>query len=129
MKCIQYDPATGKILGFLDAPESIIIIQGGNIIMSDRLDPRFWYVKDGIAIPRPDNQIMVSKTSISADGIDTAVISGVPAGATIRIQTDRENKVISDGSDIHLTSAKPMRIFVQIDAFPLKDKEVTIYAN
>jgi hypothetical protein len=129
MKCIKYDPDTGKIIYSLDAPFEIIGIQEGSFIFSDPLDPRQWYVKDKIATPRPDNQITVSKTTINADGIDAAIISGVPAGAIVRIQTDRETRVISDGTDIHLTSAKPMKILVHIEAFPLKEKEVTIYAN
>jgi hypothetical protein len=68
-------------------------------------DPDKRYVDDGRIKDRPTALIALSAEAIRADGVDTAMLQGVPAGWEIRI--DGASAGAADGSDIEIVSAEP----------------------
>jgi hypothetical protein len=68
-------------------------------------DPEKRYVDDSQVKDRPLAQIALTAGQIVADGVDAAMLQGVPAGWEIRI--DGTSAGTADGSDIEIVSAEP----------------------
>lgn len=68
-------------------------------------DPDKRYVDEGALRDRPVAPITLTAEEILADGADTALVRGVPAGWQIRV--DGASAGVSDGSDIEMVSSEP----------------------
>lgn len=75
-------------------------------------DPDRRYVDEGQVKDRPVAPIVLTADQIVADGIDTAMLQGVPAGWEIRM--DGSPFGIADGTDIEIVSSEPHAYAIEI---------------
>jgi len=88
------------------------------------------YFPDGEPVLRPDNPAQLDKTSIVADGVDVATLSGVPVGAVVTLSAVGvlERVTVDDGV-LEITAELPGDYTVSIDTFPAKSKELSFVAT
>lgn len=84
------------------------------------------YIEARAVCPRPSMNVTLSKTRIAADGVDTAVISGIPDGATVRLD---ENEHVVTGGNIELTSTMPATYRIAVESWPCLPFEIEIVAE
>jgi len=86
-------------------------------------------VATGDVIARPDGATTIDKTTITADGVDVAVISNIPDPSEVEIRSGIgvQLKTVTDGF-LNITAEEADTIVVLVSGvFPIKDKlhEVT----
>jgi len=110
-----------------DDPSShIYIIEDDSI--SD-LDLCFlWYYENEQRLPRLEAPISIDKTSIIADGIDTAILTGLPNPTKIVVGDNLFTVIVEDGS-LELTFDLPGTYQIHVDPFPFQYQEVQIVAS
>lgn len=128
-----YNPADGKIICTKIRPESdaesalVGELFGMEYLRDTDGSELFQYVVSGELVSRPINAYILNKSSITADEIDEAIISGIPDGAELFV-----NKIslglVSDGA-VELTADIPGNLAVRLVLFPYLDYEVTINAS
>lgn len=135
---IVYDAASGRIkrtgvaMG-ADGGGSLASAQAGSgeaVITGVTADPRTEYVdtSTGQIVPRPVMGLSIDKTSIAADSVDKATITGIPAGALYIIPSRRLSGVVNDGF-LEITSAVAGAFDVVIELFPYQTWSVTVVAT
>jgi hypothetical protein len=92
----------------------------------DLLHNYYYDVVSGSFVPRILIPVTVDKTSISADGIEKAVISGVPNETAITINNELH---IADGTDIEFQSDTLGEFVFSFYLKPYLRTEVIINAN
>lgn len=103
------------------APYSILRVQSHS-----RVSKSQYYVLDGELTDRPNLSCASSKSTITADGVDSAVVSDVPVGSAI-VVTGGDYTV--DGDAIEVTATSPGEIFVDITPpFPSKPLTISVIA-
>jgi hypothetical protein len=119
----------GMIVRTGSAPEGMISIQAGTgeYAIEAAGDDLTQYVVGGAVTDKPAMPVSIDKTTVSADGIDLATISGIPVGALCRVASIAE-AVVNDGT-IELTFDNPGDYEITIIAFPYLDYTVTINAT
>jgi len=128
VKFAQYDPATGRIGFVADLPESMIELQDGSIYVGDA-DPKLDYIVGGQCVPRPQSPVGVPRTTVKADGADELVLTGVPAGAQLRVTGPTPmTGAVDQAGDVTLTFALAGEYRLAVDAFPFLSLEVAINA-
>ena len=135
MYIIQYSLQTGEVVdcektsslptpslyeGFLDISGSIA---GRNefIAMRHAVFSGLKYVdlNDSTLKDRPSIGAVLSKGTITANGVDTATISGIEAGLLIHIVDASGSELITaDGSDLDITSGVVDTIRIVVKGFP-----------
>ncbi len=124
---VLYSPQTGLIRQVMDIAddEADLYEQPDGAVMPVTASPELErdYVLDGVVIPRPTLSAF-DKTSIAADGIDTATLSGLPDPCTILIN-GQEHTVT--GGTLDLDADRPGTYRVEIRHFPYRDfaQEIT----
>ena len=118
-----YDPNTGQIVG---SGTSNIIKAGSNSIIPGYFDSAKFYVSNGEAVERPTMPIVVSATSIKADGKADSVISGIPTGVTC--DHEDTSTVMADTS-IDFTAEHPGTYTFAFSKFPYIPVTITIEAT
>ncbi len=95
--------------------------------------PRDWYI-DVTANPptpilRPEFSGAIDKTAIRPDGLDAAVLSGLPNPSTVTIIgiMRRDVTTVTDGN-FRITSTAAGRLSVYVDGFPEKLFQTTVTA-
>jgi len=127
-KFAQYDPVTGRIGFAADVPDSMVELQGGSIYVGDA-DPKYDYIVDGQCVPRPQSPVDVPRTTVKADGTDELVLTGVPAGAQLRVTGPTPmTGTVDQAGDVTLTFALAGEYRLAVDAFPFLSLEVAINA-
>jgi hypothetical protein len=80
---------------------------------------------------RPSPACPLDKPTITADGLDTATVSGIPTGASVRV-TDSNGATdytVNDGT-LEVTADEPGTITITVTpAFPYKPLTVTVTAT
>lgn len=135
---VRYNTTTGAILGFGElADEAGLPLQEAlypdDGFVADRGDPDTQYVdllsEPPAVVARPTFAITTDKTSITADGADTATISGIPAGTLVTLLASDDfgeaSEVINSGSTTITTVHKVPHI-LRFNLFPYADHEVII---
>lgn len=75
---------------------------------------RSWCVVDGELAPRSESAISMSATSITADGQDEVIISGIPEGAVVQMfGVVKVAPTVVTGGSVTLTCSVPGKIHVQ----------------
>ncbi|MDF0750278.1 hypothetical protein NLU14_08550 [Marinobacter sp. 71-i] len=90
------------------------------------MDDATAYVADGEVLARQPFPFTVSATQIVADGGDTAAITGVPAGTSVR-WPDGQVDEVTDGV-VEFSVDLPGTYTLRFTAIPYLDAEVTIEA-
>jgi hypothetical protein len=76
--------------------------------------------------------ILVSKNTILADAVDAAVITGIPAGSQIIIQSTTKyfDPITMDSSGtLNFTAGTKSTYTIEIESFPYQLYKITIVAN
>lgn len=112
---VVYDTATGLIKAVgraMDAKGGVSTAWAQTrgtdaVLVGQTADPETQYVdpSSGTLRERPALTLTVDKTTITADGVDTATISGVPAGARYAVLGTAVAGDVADGV-IEVTSTK-----------------------
>ena len=138
----KYDPLTGEIIGrqlvsSFEPPtgDDLTLDSGNKLIVRVKGDsPHTHYVVLGdpdAVQARPVSAMSIDKVAISADGVDEAIIIGIPVGSTASIVEDGEEEslVITDGT-LEISTELPGTISVRIaDVFPIADYTVEVVAT
>lgn len=122
-----YNNVTGYILGSAQGDEETINAnkpEGAEIIEGSFSGEHF-YIQDGSAVERPALILILSRTTVTADGIDYVLIEGIPEGATIR---DDNDSITSDGAVVEFVSDIVGEHKFWVSAWPYQDAEVIINA-
>ena len=131
---LLYDPATGKVVSHVSGayddpanwkPAELEAFLLSAYQMSLHNHERDFYILGGVLEPRPGMPVSVDKTDITADDVDVATISGVPAGASVG---DGVESVVADGSDIQFSTDIEGTHEIVIEKFPFKPYTVVINA-
>lgn len=129
---IIYD-AAGHIIrsgqcqdGFLAAQ----VVDQNEFVLMGTVDLYKDYVAQGEVLRRPAQQTAIDKLTLTADGIDTVVFSGAPAGADIRIENRASGDSVSGAlSDPDTFSTTILGAYnVLITCWPYLDWEAQINA-
>lgn len=131
---VVYDPATGRVLRGGKCPAAVVPhqAQSGEAVLRNHdlieFDPHLHMVgPDGERLDRPDGPWSIDKTSIVADDVDVATISGLPEGMTIRA-----NGVVAEVDAtgvVEVSSDKVGEIRVEGEAWPWRPLAITITAT
>lgn len=126
MNIVFYDSNTGEInrVVFAGSPENISANTEGEsnyIITSSDVSALDKRVVNNEIVSRPVFDITTSGN----------IISGVPAGATIKIHSSNiaEQEFTADGTDITITPEIPGIYTVKINLWPYQEEEITIEYN
>lgn len=84
------------------------------------------YVSGGAVVPRPDPGISIDKTQITADGVDVATISSIPATAVAYL----DDEVVSHDGTLEVGSEAPAIMPIRIvPEWPAREWEVMVTAT
>lgn len=112
--------------------EDMLQLQGdpenGRFVMAGVGTPDTHWVSDGEIADRPRMPMRVSRSAVQADGTEEAVISGVPAGATIEISGPATMAGLADGADITLTFALAGSYEITARLFPFTEAKAVVNA-
>ena len=84
------------------------------------------YVANGVIVDKAAFSLTINKTEITADGIDEAIISGIPAGTTVT-WPDSQSDEVTDGV-VEFAVDLPGNYTLTFTAIPYLDQEVVIEA-
>ncbi len=90
-----------------------------------------YYIDDGLLTPRPTNNATIDKTTITADGTDEAIITGITDQSTVSItspDTDPLSEVCIDGQVEFSTETLGEYIINITPPFPEQTKTFTVIA-
>ena len=125
-----FEPVCGRIVSTARCVESLLPITHPDL---DRLvgvvaDPmtQFVDVATAAVVERPTLTLTADRTGIAADGADTAVITGIPDGATVVV---RGEAFTGDGTALEYSTTQAGAHTLRVVAFPYRDAEVTIHAH
>ncbi|MBP0439577.1 hypothetical protein [Tianweitania sediminis] len=134
---VEHDPSTGEIVYCGSVPPDVMEGYGPlfphltfrwvghGMEVPDPLQVYFDIEAKRI-LPRPQLAVQASKPVIVADGLDEAVITGIPAGFPFTIDGA---PYTADGEPIQLRSAMPATYRLAINHFPYVPFEMEIVAQ
>ena len=132
-----YVTNTGEIRGYLQAdvpPSGDWFEPGVSAIESVGEfgdDGSAQYLPGGVLTARPPLSCTLDKATITANGLDTATLSGIPAGSSVRV-TDSNGTTdytVNDGT-MEVTADDPGAITITVTpAFPYKPLTITVTAT
>ena len=124
-----YD-ANGRIDRVFSGPDSVAPTQAQGdeqaISIDDSQTDENAYVANGVIVDKAAFSLTINKTEITADGIDEAIISGIPAGTTVT-WPDSQSDEVTDGV-VEFAVDLPGNYTLTFTAIPYLDQEVTIEA-
>lgn len=128
MNYIVYENLTGKITKTGRCPVDMVALQAGDgrTVIEGTANDLTEYVVAGAVTPKPAMPVVIDKTEVTADGVDTATMTGLPDPCTLRVQG--ENHLV-EGGEAEVSFDLSGQYVVKIVAFPYLDFEVTINAN
>jgi hypothetical protein len=90
MRFTVYNPTTGEILRTGQCPEGAADLQAGagESVLYEASDPFSQYVSGGALTAKQNLSASWDKTQVTADGVDTATLSGLPDPITFHIDGD-----------------------------------------
>lgn len=127
----QYAARTGRILHRITIPD--YDTEGydlhHSLLHEGVVDAATHYFVAGAPVERPPQKTMVDVTTITANGVETATISGLPAPCRVRVSGPWEGDAveITDGV-MSFAAALPGRYTLHVEAFPCLPWEVAIDA-
>ncbi|AWK90343.1 hypothetical protein [Azospirillum thermophilum] len=126
-----WDRATGRVRQACSGPEATaeLSFPGYAILWDVMLDAAREYVDPSTGEPRPRpilDGLEADKTSIQADGLDTATIRGIPAGAIVRIGALQYQM---DEPTLEFSTIFPGRYAIHVESWPYLTREILIHAR
>lgn len=130
-----YALGTGEIIrtGWVAAPqpdlaERLVAVQAserGTGVVSGQGDPALQYVSDEAIVDRPEMALTADRCEIAANGVATATITGIPAGAIVSVRG--RTVQVMDGV-LEVTADRPGRYEVVVHCWPYRRSVITIEA-
>ena len=124
-----YD-ANGRIDRVFSGPDSVAPTQAQGdeqaISIDDSQTDENAYVANGVIVDKAAFSLTINKTEITADGIDEAIISGIPAGTTVT-WPDSQSDEVTDGV-VEFAVDLPGNYTLTFTAISYLDQEVVIEA-
>lgn len=100
-----YDVASGEITRIGTCREDDLALQGTIIApVGDFVRDSTHYVSAGVVTPKTASAAIIDKTTIVADGVDTATISGLPNPSLLDV--NGSEVTVTDGT-LELTTSLP----------------------
>jgi len=126
---IIYGTITGAIIkDVVCTPDQVRFqVRDGESVTDGTADGSSHYVQDGSLTARPTMPAGIDQTTISADGVDSSTIIGLPVGAEISVNSIVIG-VIDESESFIFTTDVPGAYSVRATLFPWRDYEVTINA-
>jgi len=126
---IIHETITGAIIrGVVCTPDQVRFqVRDGESAIDGTADGSSHYVPAGSLTARPTMPASIDQATISADGVDSSTISGLPVGAEISVNSIIIGVVDESGSFTFTTDA-PGAYAVRVSLFPWRDHEGTINA-
>lgn len=136
-----YIPATGEIVAHgridLDAGDSITYPGGAMIsghyepathwVTADAPDGDAAWVPHFHAVERPALPCAIDRAAIDADGVDAAIISGLPAGAEVSIDGGAWQSVA--GGRLEFAASTPGTYALRLRAWPHREVLLEVIAS
>jgi hypothetical protein len=134
-KLIVYNNATGEIVRNVVCPDELESLQAGvgeTMIPGNNFEPTLYYVSGGIVSDRPiPANVECSHETIQANGVDEAVLTGVPNPSTVTVldaNGEGGNYEVTDGQ-LEMTFADPgIYTITVMPAFPNQFVVLTLEA-
>ena len=133
MQYTIYDGTTGLILGIIDTSDTEHL-SGYDGYLEGVYDGNTYYIVDGTAVLRAElmSVASINKTTFTADGTDSVVISSLPDCIVAIVTTDTDyttfNERVSDGELVITTTIEGTYILT-IDCFPYQQYIVELEAE
>lgn len=123
--------SAGRILRSGKCQDDCLDLQAGQgeSVLPVESDDLAHYVSGGAVLDRPAMQLVLSVDTVPADGVSEVSLSGVPAGAAVKVLGPVQNSGVADGSAITLTFAIRGDYEILLSLFPYTDSKVTIHAT
>lgn len=125
-----YEVATKRIyyttVTVVDSIEDIAV-PAGYAAAPGRFAASDYYIEDGIPVGRHDLPRTLTKLDIVANGVDAAIIEGLPVGTQVTIGTNLP--VTVDDGAFEFTTDLPGAYIVRFDHAEYLPEEVTINAS
>ena len=127
---VVYD-ATGLILrsGVCALADMDLQAGAGELVMEGLANDTLEYVVDGAIVQRPPMPVLVSATTVPANGVSVVSFTGIPAGALMRVNGPARDAFTVDDGVADLTFDAPGTYQIDIDLFPYIYLEETIDAT
>lgn len=124
-----YD-ANGKILRSGMTSQPLPSTPGESVVydIGSEADDSSHYIVNDTPVPLAAQPAVLDKTSIIADGVDAATLSGLPNPSTVTLLNDYTETIVTDGTLV-FTADVPGKYRLKVDAFPYLDTEFTIDAT
>lgn len=130
IRCGVYQTASGKFLYEIMGTEAHISAQqldaGQAILVLNDEDIRTTYVLNGTVTERQPFPFTVDKTTLTADGVDEVVVSGVPVDTSVT-WPDGQTDTVTDG-EVRFSVDLAGTYTLSFSAIPYLDQEVTLEA-
>lgn len=99
----------------------------GVVAIAETLNDASAFIESGVVAPQPKQPLNLPESlQITADGIDEAVITGIPTGVTVQ-WPDGQVDEVTDG-EVRFAVDLPGNYTLTFDAVPYLRQEVTIEA-
>lgn len=120
----------GKITKLLTVDEADIEanLAEDEAAMLGYCDMQAWYVTGGTLTEKPEFTEQFNKTTINADGNDSASITGLPAGTEIVITGAFYAVYDVDDGEFEINTTNPGTYNIKLSPFPYREFTVTINA-
>jgi len=133
MKAIVYNITTGEILKIVDMPEEFIPYQLNDneafLEINEHVLDTTHYVLNGSVIPRPIQETKLSKTTLTADGIDIITITNAPDGTFTAVNVITKDTITGTINGLDTFSTTIVGTYnITVTAWPYLDFETTIEA-
>lgn len=97
----------------------------------NEINPALYYINNSLLTSRQTMTVSASKTTMTADGVDTVTISNIPAGATVTLfgtaDFAEESQIVGTGSTTLVTTYNLPHVF-RFERTAWVTKELTINA-
>ena len=124
-----YD-ANGRIDRVFSGPDSVAPTQAQGdeqaISIDDSQTDENAYVANGVIVDKAAFSLTINKTEITADGIDEAIISGIPEGVQVE-WPDGQTDIVT-GGEIRFSVDLAGTYTFRFTAVPYLDQEIAIEA-
>lgn len=134
---ITYEAATGLIRTLIknqDFAISVSTLPPGYLALpiEDSIPDsvgRDYRVDAGKLVLREDLSLTVSGQQVLADGADALVVSGIPAGASLRLTGPVTDEWVEQDGETEITTTEPGDYQLVVDFWPYKTARVDFHAT
>lgn len=128
---VVYKTTTGEILRTGRAPDDMLTIQAGagETVIEGTANDATQYVAAGVVTNKPPMGCTINKTTMLANGVDSATISGVPNPTTARVSGPASSTATVIDGTLQLTFDLPGTYKVALTSINKLPQEFAINAT